>query len=71
MELTDQLPCWAVVLSGLGLVAAGVAWRMIVDQREKPLRRDYAHEETGIHRSSYVLVMVGIVWAGYGVVQCL
>jgi hypothetical protein len=71
MELTDQLPCWAVVLSGIGLVAAGVAWRLIVDRRRKPLRRDFATEETGVHRSSYVLVMVGVVWTAYGVVQCL
>jgi hypothetical protein len=60
-----------VILSGLGLVAGGVAWRMLVDRREKPLNRDYATSETGAHRSSYTLVIVGVVWAGYGVVQCL
>jgi hypothetical protein len=72
VEFTEELPSWAVILSGLGLIAAGVAWRLIVDRRPNRSKdRDYAHEETGEHRSSYLLVIVGIVWTGYGVVQAL
>lgn len=71
MELTEELPSWAVILSGLGLVAGGVAWRMIADKREQSKPRSKPSPETGQHRSSYLLVIGGIVWAGYGVVQAL
>jgi hypothetical protein len=68
MDLNEALPCELVIFSGLAIALAGYILRRFLDRRRKP---EADPVETGGERNSYLLMIVGLVWAGYGVVQCV
>ena len=63
------MPPWAMVVSGLVMVLLGLAWRLKV-LRSKPSARNDPYAFGG-DRTSHVLLLVGAVWAGFGVISWL
>ena len=73
MNLRDELTCDAVIISGVVILAVGCVWNYLSTRRpQKPdSRMPDLPGPTGGHRTSYVMILVGGLWAAYGVVQCL
>jgi hypothetical protein len=69
VNLREELPWEVVVISGLVLSAVGLVWNYVAGRR--PQKPDSRFPDlpgaTGGHRTSYVMMLVGLLWAGYGV----
>ena len=70
MQLAEPLPCWAMLLSGAGLVLLGLALRTLADRRARDRGVKAGITATG-DRTSYLLILGGIIWTGFGVLGCL
>ena len=68
--LTEELPCWAMLLSGAGIMLLGLALRMLADRRARERGVQGGIAATG-DRTSYLLILGGIIWTGFGVGGCL
>jgi hypothetical protein len=69
-SLTEELPCWAMLLSGAGIILLGLALRILADRRARERGIEGGIASTG-DRTSYLLILGGIVWTGFGIVGCL
>jgi hypothetical protein len=59
-----------MLLSGAGIVLLGLALRMLAERRARERGVDGGLAATG-DRTSYLLILGGIVWTGFGLVGCV